>query len=252
LKRLGLEIIVIAALCGCGVAFPAEETDVAGLAERILFSCRGKEVLLLGETHQNPESQDLFLALVENQVGQGHRVFVGLEISRDQQDNLDALFADPVSAKNEIQLYHAIDHKAYREMLAKLGAYARAGVDVRAIDATNEDKDRDVTMSRNVAAAVRSGEYDVILVLVGNLHTIKRMKWHPDSGATSRYLAERLLDSGFDVCSVMQRFAGQESGPVVISGRSPEKNVLVMDIIRNTYHAEDMTGEGVADVVVSW
>jgi len=55
-----------------------------------------------------------------------------------------------------------------------------------------------------------------------------------------------------DVCSVMQRFAGQEGGPVVVSGRSPEKDALVMDVIRNAYHAEDMTGDGVADVVVVW
>jgi len=237
---------------GQGVAHCTEKVGTGAIAKEILVACGGKKALLLGETHQNPPSQNLFLSLVDVQVSQGKRVFVGLEISGGQQGNLDALLADPKAAGGNITLYHALDHRAYREMLAQLGAYARAGVDVRAIDATDEDNDRDATMSRNVAAAVRSGEYDVVLVLVGNLHTIKRMKWHPDSGATSRYLAERLVGGGIDVCSVMQRFAGQESGPVVTSGCSTEKNVLAMDIIRNTYHAEDMTGDGVADVVVGW
>jgi len=41
-------------------------------------------------------------------------------------------------------------------------------------------------------------------------------------------------------------------GPVVISDRSPEKDILAMDVIRNTYHAEDMIGDEVTDVVVGW
>ncbi|MBB5349557.1 hypothetical protein JWG42_14425 [Desulfoprunum benzoelyticum] len=244
--------IGFAVLCGGGAALSADSAAVAQAAKKILLPCQGKGVLVLGERHQHPESQELFLAMIENQIGQGRRVFVGLEISGDQQGNLDALLADPVSVKDDVQLYHAIDHPAYREMLRRLGRYAHAGVDVRAIDAAEEDKDRDVTMSRNVVAAVRSGKYDVVLVLVGNNHAIKKMKWHSDSGSSTRYLAERLVDDGLNVCSVMQRFTGQEGGPVVVSGRSLEKDALIMDLIRSIYHAEDMTGDGVADVVVGW
>jgi len=184
--------VLIYFLWSQSVALFAEEVDTGKIAAEILAACQGKRVILLGESHQNPESQALFLALVEERAGKGGDIFVGLEISGDQQDNLDALLADPVSAKDEIQLYHALDHKAYRAMLRRLGCYAHAGADVRAIDAAEEDKDRDVTMSRNVVAAVRSEEYDVVLVLVGNNHAIKKMMWHPNSGSSTKYLAERL------------------------------------------------------------
>lgn len=239
-------------MVGQGVALCSEKVDTGTIAKEILVACQEKEVILLGESHQNPKSQKLFLSLVDDLASQGKRVFVGLEISREQQGNLDALLSDPGASNDRIILYHALDHKAYREMLTKLGFYARAGVDVRAVDATKEDKNRDVTMSRNIAAAVRSEKYDAVVMLVGNLHTIKKMRWHPDSGASSRYLAERLGDAGVDVCSVMQKFPVGKGTPVVFTGSSPKGAAIAMDVIRNTYHAEDMSGENVADIVVGW
>jgi hypothetical protein len=106
-------------------------------------------------------------------------------------------------------------------------------------------------MARAILNAVSSQKYTAITVLVGNLHVIKKIKWHPESGIKSQYLAERLVDKGIDVCSVMQDFSTKDA-PVVLSGQTPEKAAMSLEAIKSIYHAEDMTGDFITDAIVVW
>ena len=54
---------------------------------------------------------------------------------------------------------------------------------------------RDQAMEASIRPAIHGKEYDEGIVLVGNLHAIKQMKWHPDTGNSkleNQYLAGRL------------------------------------------------------------
>jgi hypothetical protein len=233
----------------CTTTYAVDDKNSEVIAKQIISLCHGKEVLLLGETHQNPMSQELFLSLVRNLLDQGKYVFVGLEISSDQQNNLDALLAG--STEDELQLYPAIDHIAYRNMLKHLGYCPKSLLTVAAIDAADTENNRDEIMARAIVNAVSSQKYTAIAVLVGNLHAIKKIKWHPESGASTRYLAERLVDKSIDVCSVMQEFS-TKNAPVILSDQTPEKAAMSREIIKSTYHADDMTGDSVTDAIVVW
>jgi len=248
-KRIWSLCSAILIILYCTPTYAGDEKNSEAIAKQILGLCREKQVLLLGETHQNPMSQELFLSLVRNLQGQGKYVFVGLEISSDQQSNLDALLAG--STGSELQLYPAIDHSAYRNMLKQLGDYPKSVLTVAAIDAAVKENNRDEIMAGAIINAVSSKKFTAITVLVGNLHAIKDIKWHPESAASTRYLAERLVEKGIDVCSVMQDFTTKDV-PVVLSGQTPEKAAMSLDIIKSTYHAEDMKGDYVADAIVVW
>jgi len=248
-KRLLSLFTAILIILSCTPTYAVDNKNSEAIAKQLLGLCHRKQVFLLGETHQNPMSQELFLSLVRNLLGQGKHVFVGLEISSDQQSNLDALLAG--STGSELRLYPAIDHSAYRNMLKQLGDYPKSVLTVAAIDAAVRENNRDEIMARAIIDAVSSQKFTAITVLVGNLHAIKEIKWHPESAASTRYLAERLVEKGMDVCSVMQDFTTKDA-PVILSGQTPEKAAMSLDIIKSTYHAEDMTGDSVTDAIVVW
>ncbi len=248
--KILLSLLSAILLIACSTTTYAEDDKSSeAIAKQLIGLCHGKQVLLLGETHQNPMSQELFLSLVRNLLGQGKHVFVGLEISSDQQSNLDSLLAG--STGDAPQLYPAIDHSAYRNMLKQLGHYPKSVLTVAAIDAAVRENNRDEMMARAIINAVSSKKFTAIAVLVGNLHAIKEIKWHPESAASTRYLAERLVEKGIDVCSVMQDFTTKDA-PVVLSGQTPEKAAMLLEAIKSTYHAEDMTGDSVTDAIVVW
>jgi uncharacterized iron-regulated protein len=182
------------------ILFPAlSQSSTTDIAHSISKLCQDSPIIFLGEQHQQPNSQKLFLDLVQH-YGQGEsNVFVGLEIPADKQLNLEFSM---LGATDFSYIHTIIDHPAYRDMIHSLGAMKK-NVTVKAIDAREEEGDRDLAMSRNLQGTLASGKYDKILVLVGNNHVIKSIKWHEDVGDTGKkYLAGLLIADGADPCSV--------------------------------------------------
>lgn len=218
------------------------------LAAEISNICQDKEVIILGEKHHHPSSQKLLLAIVNKWVNQDKNVFVGLEIPRDKQELLNSALSGNSLLAGTIS--PIIDHPAYREMLRELGSLP---VTVKAIDAAADDAGRDQAMEIAMLPVIQSNEYNQVLILVGNLHAIKLMKWHPNTGHSkleNQYLAGRLVQKGINVCSVVQDFSQHTDTPRILTTKSQKGSTAAKRVIESTYHDDDMSGENVADAVI--
>ncbi len=69
------------------------DTSSPQVTSNLLALCGTCQVLVLGETHKQPESQALFFDLVKSLLLRGERILVGLEITAGKQDALDAVLA---------------------------------------------------------------------------------------------------------------------------------------------------------------
>jgi hypothetical protein len=179
--------------------------ELAPVTTDILTLCGDCQVLILGETHQKPESPVLFIDLMTHLIAKGERVLVGLEVSADQQDALDAVL---VGNRTPEGIAHPIiDSPAFQNMLVELSMLNRihgSFITLAAIDALDSERIRDAAMARYIRTHLASGQFDRVVVLVGNLHTIRKMHWTEDAGRKAPFLAERLVDAGVRVTSVMQ------------------------------------------------
>nr|MDP4523068.1 hypothetical protein [Methylomarinum sp. Ch1-1] len=155
-------------------------------------------ITFIGESHQRPESVRLFRSMINEHLKQGDCLTVALEIASNQQDTIEKIGRDGVTAA-DIDIAPAIDHQAYRDMLDSLAALRNAGacLSLVAIDAGFGNKmRRDEWMAMQLAK--RAGETP-ILVLLGNLHTLKRVNWDPAMVEYSPYAAEILASEGENV-----------------------------------------------------
>lgn len=178
------------------------------ITQDIAKLCKDKPVILFGEQHKQPNSQKQFLDLVRYYGHDGDNIFVGLEIPADKQLFLEFTM---LGATDFSYLPSIIDHPAYRKMIYSLGAMKK-NITVKAIDADEDEDNRDMAMSMNLLSALSSRKYDKILVLVGNNHTIKNIQWHEDVGdRKKKYLAGHMIAGGVDPCSVQQLF--RDSSP---------------------------------------
>ena len=125
-------------------------------------------------------------------------------------------------------------------------------LNIRAIDAPPRVKDRDGTMCCNVLVAIDSGQYDRLVILVGNIHGIKHIVWAPEVSNNPQYLAGRLIQEGVKAFTVMQYWGEETEQPRLISTTTPQGSALVMKVIDPVNHGSKMTGCDVADAVVVW
>jgi hypothetical protein len=185
---------------------PADaETSYTTVTSKILALCDTCQVLILGETHQHPESPALFLDLVMSLIVRGNHILVGLEIPTARQEALDMVMA---KQRTPAGLAPAmIDSPAYQAMLMTLARLHQAHgsrVAVVAIDELTPDTPRDRAMAMHLRTRLVTGRYDRAVVVVGNLHAIRRMRWAKDAWSPQPFLAERLINAGLRVTSVMQ------------------------------------------------
>ena len=68
----------------------------------ILSLCNPCQILILGETHKQPESHTLFLDLVKALLMKGKRLLIGLEITTGKQALLDAVMAGKQSPEGVV------------------------------------------------------------------------------------------------------------------------------------------------------
>lgn len=247
-------------LYGCSVfhkfqtAPPTKQTDgIRKIVSTIPEWSENSSVLILGERHGNPESQKLTVALVKDLVHRGKKVFLGLEIPSSYQDDLERVMSKQKPIFEEF-ISPIIDHHAYQEMLRELGMLQAKEplLHIRAIDAPPSVKDRDGTMCRRVLVALDSGEYDSLVVLVGNIHGIKSIVWAPEVSHNPQYLAGRLIQEGVKVFTVMQYWGEKTEQPRLISTTTPQGEVLAMKVMDPVNHGVNMIGEDAADAVVLW
>lgn len=176
----------------------------SGIAEKLSLSelLRKNQVVIVGETHRRRESSRLITGTVMEYLREGKCLTVALEISSDQQPILEKALKNKVCISS-VQLSSIIDHPGYRRMLASFRDLLQKGrcLKVRAIDAPAIiPVDRDEWMEKQILEMI---DDTPILVLAGNFHALKEVKWHSEAlGGPS--LAQRLVRQKVQVASVLQ------------------------------------------------
>jgi len=77
-------------------AFAGPSSVYDGVASQIIDACQGKQLIVLGENHQQKNSTKLFVSLVRKFACQNKKIFVGLEIPRDRQEPLNNTLHNPL------------------------------------------------------------------------------------------------------------------------------------------------------------
>ena len=216
------------------------------------------DVVIVGETHRRPESTQFVTNTVAEYLQGGKCLMVSLEIPSHQQPLLERAFMrvwrlNRVSISS-IPLGSIIDHPGYRKMLASFRDQIRQGkcLKVRAIDAPQiVPVDRDEWMEKQILEMM---DGTPILVLVGNFHALKEVKWNSEAlGGQS--LAERLVRRKLRVASVLQYWSKEDCElrrEEVLSTLDPSTLEYVKQImgVMNAYPPSKPSE--VADGVVIW
>lgn len=230
----------------------------AALSSSIPELLRDKDVIIVGETHRRPESTKFVTDTVTEYLQGGNCLTVGLEIPSHQQPILDrALKGEWIPVRfsiSSIPLSTFIDHPGYRKMLASFRNQIWKGkcLKVRAIDKPQlVPVSRDEWMEKQILAVM---DGTPILVLVGNFHAMKEVRWHSDPLA-GKSLGERLVDRGIKVVSVLQYWEKKRCflrSEKIVDTEKPESAEYVRQIT-DAIHAEipDKASE-VADAVIVW
>lgn len=232
--------------------------SAAAAVDPILKEIKPGSITIIGESHQRIESVQLFQSLVAGYLQQNHCLTVGLEIASNQQTVIDRVMQGGATA-SDIKIPSMIDHRPFRKMIDSLAALKQNGacLTLVAIDAGNDiDRGRDEWMALNLADQV--GETP-ILVLLGGLHTLKRVIWDVSMTNPSPSVAEILNAQGYRVRTYPQvwttkRCAHQKGfRNRFIPADSPEAltflNVSLIPLI-NAFNFK--TAAGVIDGFVVW
>lgn len=213
-------------------------------------------ITIIGESHKKVESVELFQNVALDVIKHHQCVVIGLEIASDQQTILDAVMQGRASV-NELTLWPPLDHPPYRSMIESFAGLKRQGQCIKlvAIDSSvGNSVDRDLWMALSLAE--QAGDAP-ILVLLGALHTLKRVNWTVRTGRPS--IAEILATRGFSVKSYPQRWipddcAGNDLRTgVFVSGKSPQALTLLNESMMSLINAKPhKSASGVVDGFIVW
>ena len=150
----------------------------------ILASIQPGTITFIGESHQHAESALLVKQWVETLIRQNRCATLGLEIDSTQQPIMDRLLDGNASAA-DLTIPFSIDHPALRQMIDDLAMLKSptSCFEMIALDAgVATDVDRDEFMAQRLSALSKEKP---IVVLIGGLHTLKKINWTTPTGKPS-------------------------------------------------------------------
>lgn len=225
----------------------------ADALEEIITQVRPGNIVIIGETHQKPESPLFFKRLVDAAVDKYQCLSIGLEIDRKQQETIDDVMAG-VAPVSTIKVPVVIDHPGYRQLLEQLAAIKQRAPCVR-VEAIDADRDRDENMAKWLTGFPSDKP---VLALLGGLHTLQKVDWMIKSARPA--VAEILAKRGFRVKSYPQRWPPEECDTEV--QRASNRFVSVSDSDALRILNESLTSlinakpyrstQGVVDGFVVW
>ena len=219
------------------------------------------DVILLGAKHNQPSTCFFLMEILPVLAGLG-LTHVGLEIASDQQLKLDS-FSCSGSGLNDIDIFHFIDRPEYR---CFIDAVRLCGLKPVAMDLPGSMWDtaytRDEWMAKNISGVFQRDSQAKMIVIVGNLHTLKRIEW-VDSKKTDVFLPAYLPQyepelkslsvlSDYDdcpgrCCKVRKKYESAEK-PIVLDAAGLEFRPGVLDIIA----AKPLKVEQMTDAVMMY
>ena len=135
------------------------------------------DIVFLGTTHKKPEILSLIADLIPNLKGLGVS-HIGLEIPSDQQEKIDA-FMRTGGGLDDIKLYTQIDSPEYRNLFKvfrEAGEPTPVAIDLPS-SMYNGTVSRDEWMARSLLEKFQGNYSAKILVILGSLHTLKKLEW---------------------------------------------------------------------------
>jgi hypothetical protein len=227
----------------------------AAVPDLILESLLPGTITFIGESHKHAESAKLIRDVVSAHVKQGHCLIVALEISDDEQPAIDRVLAG--ASASTIDIPDSIDHPAMRNLIEHLAILTTqsACLNVIAIDAgLNNPRDRDEWMAERLADLINDRP---ILVLIGALHTLKKVNWLAKNGKPS--VAEILAAKGFQVNSFPQRWLPEQCGNGedrdlrFVNADSQEALTILNESLMSLINAKPhQSAQGVVDGFLLW
>ena len=210
-------------------------------------------VVVIGDTGFDLESTGFIKNIISEYASNKGCINIGLEITSDQQQNLDRVLKGEGSI-SDIKISKYVDRAAYAELLQGLGKFISEGkcIKVYAIDKPETAPiDRDAWMTKQVVDLVGT---EPVVVLASNLQAIKKIKWISEKNKTI-FLAERLRKKGLRTSTLFQYWTRGECDrrlSKIILAQGPRAKHYIGDIL-STIGAEipDNPSE-VTDSIVVW
>jgi hypothetical protein len=213
-------------------------------------------ITFIGESHKHIESAILMKGLITAAIERGKCPILALEIADNEQAVIDRVLTANAFV-SDIDIPASIDHQPMRKLIehmAKLKTQSPC-LSVVAIDAAMENPvDRDEWMATKLANL--AGDRP-ILVLIGALHTLKKVDWLVKSGKPA--VAERLNAKGFRVKSFPQRWipdrcgAGESRYQRLVNANAPEALDILNDSLMSLINAKPHeSAQGVIDGLILW
>ena len=178
--------------------------SVAGNLTVVLDSIKPHTITIIGETHRHTESINLFQALIKGYLKNNKCLIVALEIHSNQQSTIDRIIQGR-AVVSDIEISSIIDHPAFRTMIDDLAIQQRNGACLKLLAITS-GKDIDMGHDEWMAINLTKHVGTPILVLLGELHTLKKVNW--DLSMTTHSfpsVAEILSNQGYHVNSYPQQ-----------------------------------------------
>jgi hypothetical protein len=228
----------------------------AGNVDPILDGMTPGSITFIGESHKHIESAILIKELMTIVVERGQCPILALEIADSQQPAINRVLNQgyPISG---IDIPASIDHLPMRKLIGHLATLKTRSpcVSMVAIDAgLDNPSDRDEWMAKRLAKLVGGRP---ILVLIGALHTLKKVDWLVKSGKPS--VAELLAEKGFRVRSFPQRWipdqcgAGENRHQRLVDAEKPEALGILNDSLMSLINAKPhKSARGVIDGLILW
>ena len=216
------------------------------------------DVLFLGTTHQQPRILG-FISKLLPRLHESGITHIGLEISSDQQENLDR-FITTGAGLSDIRIFEGIDCPEYRHVVDLIRKNRLFPVALDLPKSKWRGKyTRDRWMAERVAETFQNNENAKMFVVVGNLHTLKKVDWivptikdqfiryHLDriNPNLSLYSIAESINESAENCD-FQKWFGRDSGPVGIETR-------VFDLklgLTRTIAAKPMSAHEAVDAVI--
>ena len=151
------------------------------------------DIVFLGTKHRQPRILNFIAELIPSlkELGVTH---IGLEISSDQQGNIDT-YMETGEGLSEIQIVPQIDCPEYRNLFTVLrdsGGPRPVAIDLSKSEYKG-DISRDEWMSMSLLKVLRGTPSAKILVVVGNLHTLKTLDWEERLGDKDLSIRQYIL-----------------------------------------------------------
>ena len=227
---------------------------IAGDYTSVVNQLNPNTITIIGETHKHPESITLFKSLISGYLKQNKCLTVGLEIVSSQQVIIDQVMKGR-AVVSDIEISPIIDHPPFRKMINGLVNLQEKGKCLKliAIDAGDDiELRRDQWMAIKLAKQIGKAP---ILVLLGNLHSLKKVNWDLSMTKGSTYVSEILSSQGYDVKTYPQIWidkACDNQNRFIQTGK-PEVLRLLNDSLISVLNAfKYKSAVGVIDGVLLW